>query len=154
MLTETLDQKTYENLVTVAYRKSKPFCYSCCKEVKEKNCSSCSSDDNMRLLDGVGVEYGIEWVIEHLVSENCAPIDDEYAKESLTSCYEETVKIGWIEYDMMSAIEILDPISYRIALDEYMESLRADGEIVEVDGDDYWVSDIERFVELNLEEAA
>ena len=31
-----------------------------------------------------------------------------------------------------------------------MDSLRSDGEIVEVDGNNYWLSDIEEFIERNL----
>jgi hypothetical protein len=37
----------------------------------------------MRPLDGVGVEYGTEWVIEHLIKEHREPIDTEEAYEEL-----------------------------------------------------------------------
>jgi len=33
-----------------------------------------------------------------------------------------------------------------------MDSLKADSQVVEVNGNDYWVSDIEQFIESNLEE--
>ncbi len=154
MLNEALNSETYENLEKLAYQMSKSFCYGCYQEVKGKYCSSCHSDDNMRLVEGVGVEYGIEWVIEHIIADNCKPLDEDFAHDSLASCYEETVKIGWIEYDLMSAIKILDPISYRIALDEYVDGLKEDHQIVEVGGEDYWVSDLESFIEENLEEVA
>lgn len=150
-LREILSEEEFKNLETVAYNKSKPFCYGCYMEVKEVYCEKCHSDDNMRLVDGVGVEYGIEWVIEHLISENCAPVAEDYAENSLRELYGETMQVGWITVDPLDAIKTLDPISFRIALDEYMDGFRSDGEIVEVDGDDFWKDDIIKFIEGNLE---
>ena len=37
--------------------------------------ANCWSDDLMRHLAGVGVEYGTEWVIEHLIQQHCQPVD-------------------------------------------------------------------------------
>jgi len=148
-LRESLDNEEYEALEKIAYVKSKPFCYSCYQEVKNKYCSGCGSDDNMRLVEGFGVEYGIEWVIDYFLGECCAPVDPDFAEDSLRDCYGETVKIGWIEIDPIDAIKTLDPISYRIAIDEYLDGFRENGEIIEVAGEDYWKDDILKFIEDN-----
>lgn len=48
----------------------------------------------MRHLAGVGVEYGTEWVIAHLLQSRLTPIDGEEIFETLLDeCYPE-VKIG------------------------------------------------------------
>ncbi len=146
---EVLNEDEYKALEAIAYQKSKPFCYVCYQEVKEQYCLGCGSDDNMRLVDGYGVEYGIEWVIDYFIAENCAPVDPDFAEDSLRDCYGETVKVGWIEIDPIEAIKELDPISYRIAIDEYLDGFRGDGEIVEVGGEDYWKDDILKFIENN-----
>ena len=152
-LKEILSEDEYSALEKIAYQKSKPFCYSCYKEVESKYCADCGSDDSMRLIRGYGAEYGIEWVFEHLIAENCAPVDPDFAEDSLRECYGDTVKVGWIEVDPIEAIKELDPISYRIAIDEYVDGFRNDGEIVEVGSEDYWKDDILKFIEDNeLEE--
>jgi hypothetical protein len=41
----------------------------------------------MRQLDGVGCEWGIEWVMRHLLEEDVTPFDTEEAfEESLRGC--------------------------------------------------------------------
>ncbi len=105
--------------------------------------------DDFICVIGVGLEFGLDWIFEHLISENCAPVDPDFAEDSLRDCYGEAVKVGWIEVDPIDAIKKLDPISYRIAIDEYIDGFRADGEIVEVGGEDYWKDDILRFIEQN-----
>ena len=62
--------------------------------VKSENCPSCGTDDFMRHLEGVGVEYGTDWVIEHLIREHCTPINAEEEFEELLSETCEPVKIG------------------------------------------------------------
>ena len=148
-LRDILDDEVYNVLEKIAYQKSKPFCYGCYQEVKKTHCASCGSDDNMRLVEGFGVEYGIEWVIDYYIAENCAPVDPEFAEDSLRDCYSETVQVGWITVDPLDVIKELDPISYRIAIDEYIDGFRADGEIVEVGSEDYWKDDILKFIEDN-----
>ncbi len=137
-LCKSLGSENYEALEKIAFRKTNPFCYSCYRKVEKQFCSTCGSDDNMRLFEGVGVGYGTLWVIEHLISENCASVDSSYAEQSLRDCYPETVQVGWIEVDPIEIIKEQYPLDFRLACDEYLDSLRADGEIIEVDGDDYW----------------
>lgn len=145
-LCKSLGSETYEALEKIAFRKTKPFCYSCYRKVEKQYCATCGSDDNMRLSEGVGVEWGTSWVIEHLISENCAPVDSSYAEQSLRDCYPETVQVGWIEVDPIEIIKEHYPLDFRLACDEYLDSLRADGEIIEVGGGDYWKDDIIDFI--------
>ena len=83
-------------------------------------------------------------------------------ERSVTDCYSETVKIGWIEYDTVSALKELDPVSWDIAHGEwilcrirhkihYAESEVSDGNTITFDNGSthYWVSEIDRFIEEN-----
>lgn len=58
----------------------------------------------------------------------------------------ETVQVGWIEVDPIEIIKEQYPLDFRLACDEYLDSLRADGEIIEVGGGDYWKDDIVDFI--------
>ena len=80
-----------EKLQTLAFDVTDNFCYSCYKVVEGDHCPGCGSDDFMRHLNGVGVEYGTDWVIEHLIKEHCEAIDaEEQFEEMLNECYEGT----------------------------------------------------------------
>ena len=149
-LRKVLSKDEYNALEKIAYQKSKPFCYSCYQEVKSKYCTGCGSDDNMRLIEGCGVEFGIEWVIDYFIAEGCTPIGSDFAEDFLKNYYSETIKVGWTEIDSISAIKELDPISYKIAIDEYIDGFREDGKIVEVDGKDYWKNDILKFIKNTM----
>ena len=88
-----------EKLDELALKVTESFCYGCYQVVTADHCPKCGSDDFMRHLDGVGVEYGTEWVIEHLIQEHCEPIDEEEAYEDmLNECYEQ-IDICGMKYD-------------------------------------------------------
>ena len=63
-----------ENLEALAFSLTDNFCYGCYKVVDADYCPGCHSDDFMRHMSGVGVEYGVDWVIEYLVKEHCRPV--------------------------------------------------------------------------------
>lgn len=109
-------------------------------------CSSCHSDDLMRHLPGVGVEYGIEWVMESIVEEHCIPLDKEAKESLLDGIYPEEISIGWLKYDTLLAIKLLDPISFDIAIDEQISHLKEDQQLFEI-GDYYWTHDLESFLD-------
>ncbi len=46
-------------LEQLAYKRTNAFCYSCYQTVKASHCPECGSDDLMRELNGVGVEWGL-----------------------------------------------------------------------------------------------
>jgi len=98
----------------------------------------------MRHLEGVGVEYGTEWVIESIVEEELEAIDlEEVFSQMIDESYGEEVQIGFISKSTSLAIKELDPIAWDLAKDEYIDSLVEDESIMEVGGDYYWIHDLE-----------
>ena len=152
--TESLHHET-NRLVTNGYGKdtnvaehySKPFCYGCYEAAPSGRCERCGSDDLMRFVPGVGVEYGLDWVAAHLVSEQLTSVDiDKAFEESVSESYPETVKIGWIDYDVASAIKSLDPISWDLAKSERIDAEVSEDVFVTFDsGSTYFrVADVEQ----------
>jgi len=123
-----------EALTQIAVSKAIPFCYSCYIRAPKSRCTKCLSDDLMFELPKVGVEYGTDWLLRELVREHLSPADTREAfEQSVTECYPETVKIGWIEYDTVSALKELDPISWDIAHSEWIDSEVSDGNLITFD---------------------
>ncbi len=138
-------------LESLAFKKTIPFCYGCYKDAPSGRCLACGSDDLMRKLPGVGVEWGTSWVIQHILEEELTPVDlNEEFEESLRQCYPETTTIGFLkDYDTVSAMKELDPVAWSCAQSEW-ESYEADeGTIFSIDnGSTYYrMSDIEELVE-------
>ena len=98
----------------------------------------------MRHLEGVGVEYGTDWVIEHLIKEHCSPVDAEEQFEELLNETCETVKIGSLEYDPGYVLRNIDPVAFRCGVSDMLSD---EDQFVEVDGQYYQVYDIENMVE-------
>lgn len=108
-------------LETLAMQKSHPFCYSCYTRAPSGKCKTCGSDDLMRETSG-GVEFGCDWVIKELISENLSPINvDEEFEESIQGIYPETVSVLWMEFDAMTVAKKSDPIAWSLAKDEWLE---------------------------------
>lgn len=136
-------------LSQVAAKHSRPFCYSCYRTAPSGQCAGCGSDDLMREVPGFAVEWGLDWVAEHLVSENLTAVDvDKAFEESISESYSETVKIGWIEYDVASAIKELDPVSWRLAKSEWIDAEVSDNVLVTFDDGSthYRVADVEQMI--------
>ena len=139
-----------EALTQIALTKSIPFCYSCYTRAPSGKCATCGSDDLMYELPGVAVEYGTDCLIREVLREHLTPADTLDAfEQSVAECYPATVKIGWIEHDTVSAIKELDPISWDIARDEWLDSEISDGNIISFDNGSchYWLADIEQLIE-------
>jgi hypothetical protein len=133
-----------ERLDEIAFKVTENFCYGCYHVVKADHCPTCGSDDFMRHLDGVGVEYGTDWVIEHLIREHCDPIDEEEAyEELLDECYPE-VKIGDLTYSAGYVVKNVDPVAFRCGVADMLSDSET---YVEVDGRYYLVSDIEATID-------
>lgn len=97
-------------------------------------------------LDGVGVEWGTCWVIKYILQEELTAINtDEIFEESIRQCYPEETTVGWMKFDTVDLMKSQDPISWRIARDEYIDSLEQDEEIVSFDGGQtyYWIHNFE-----------
>lgn len=58
-----MNSELQTKLESLAFQKSIPFCYGCYTEAPTGRCNSCGSDDLIRLLPGIGCEYGTEWII-------------------------------------------------------------------------------------------
>ena len=139
MNTDTLEEK----LEALAYEVTDNFCYGCYKVVDGDHCPTCGSDDFMRHLDGVGVEYGTSWVIESLIKEHCEAVDEEALfEELLDDCYP-MVEIGSCTFYPSDIMKELDPTCFRIGAQENIDSLVEDGQMYECDGEYYNVFDIE-----------
>ncbi len=133
-----------DKLQALAFDVTENFCYSCYKVVEGDSCPGCSSDDFMRHLDGVGVEYGTDWVIEHLIKEHCESIDaEEQFEEMLNECHE-SVKVGCCEWDAGYVMKELDPVAFRCGVSDYLAD---DDQFVEIDGEYYNISDIENMID-------
>ena len=139
----TINDDLREKLTALAFDMTDNFCYSCYKVVKADRCPDCGSDDFMRHYEGIGVEYGTDWVIEHLIRENCTPIDEEEEfEELLNECYE-PVKVGCCEWDAGYVMRELDPVAFRCGVSDMLAD---DEQYVEVDGQYYRVYDIENMI--------
>ena len=108
-------------LEQIAYQKTNAFCYSCYKTVKQSHCPKCFSDDFMRELEGVGVEYGTNWVIIELLNEALTPVNaEENFTELLEDIYPEQTKVAWLNLNTVQVLKEQDPISWNIALNEHI----------------------------------
>lgn len=133
-----------KKLEKIAEDRTIPFCMSCHIKAPKGICPSCFSDDLMRHLDGVGVEWGTSWVIKHILQEEFTPVDtDEAFESSLEDCYPEETEIGFMRVNTIEAMKDLDPTWWEMAKSEYIDSLIEDGSIVEVGGNYYWDYDLE-----------
>ncbi len=145
-----MNTELYQKLIDLAYQTSKPFCYHCYETAPTGTCATCGSDDLMRLVDGVGCEYGIDWVIKNILETELTPVDLEKAfEQSVRECYPETTIVGWCEFDTVTLLKEQDPTSWRCALSEYESQEADEGNIISFDGGMtyYWISDINSFVE-------
>lgn len=141
MQTEILEQ-----LKTLALKKSIPFCYGCYKEAPTGRCVSCGSDDLMRLLPGVGCEWGTDWIVKQFIEDELTPVDtDEAFEESVSQCYPETVKVGWLELDTVRVLKEMDSVSWDMARSEWESNEADEGNLISFDngGTYYWTSDVE-----------
>ena len=131
-------------LTELAFERTSPFCYSCYEICPSGRCNNCGSDDLMRHLEDVGVEYGTEWVIESIVKEELQSIDtEEIFEQMIDDHYGDEIIIGFIKSSPSIAIKTLNPIAWDIAKSEHIDFLIEDEQVLEIGGEYYWVTDIE-----------
>jgi len=134
-------------LKKLAYKITDNFCYSCYKVVEGDACPTCHSDDFMRHLTGVGVEYGTKWIIDHLIETKLEPVDgEEMFEELLDECYPE-ISIGCCTFSPSQVMKELDPVCFRIGIQEQLDSQAQDGQLYEHGGDYYRLEDIEDMID-------
>jgi hypothetical protein len=100
----------------------------------------------------VGVEYGTDWIVRHILAARLTPVDGEAMYEDLLDeCYPE-VRIGFGSYAVSDILKHLDPVAFRIGVGENLDSLAEDGVLFEFDGDYYRMEDLDDlFKELESE---
>jgi hypothetical protein len=151
-----------DDLETIAYQKSDPFCYSCYRTVKpakgldSPRCIGCGSDDLMRKIDGVACEWGIEWVVGHLIKDNLEEVNtDKQYHEMLEEVYPDPVKACGCElYKSQADIwKELDPIAYDCAHSAWLDGECKDDRLFTTDnGNTYYErSDLIAWVDENIE---
>lgn len=136
-------------LEQIAYQKSNAFCMSCYCSVSGKFCPKCHSDDLARELKGVGVDWSVDFIIEHILSENLTAVDlTEAFEESVRSCYPEEISVGWMTLDSVTVMKEMDPVSWSMAQDEYVANEESEGNIISLDGGVtyYWTHEVEEFI--------
>ncbi len=142
-------ERIVEALTQIALSKAIPFCYGCYTRAPSGRCIKCLSDDLMFELPQVGVEYGTDWLLREILREHLTPVNTSEAfEQSVAECYPETVKIGWIEYDTVTAIKELDPVSWKMAHDEWTDAEVENGSLISFDNGAscYWVHDLEDYI--------
>lgn len=140
-------EKIKEALKEKAHDLSRPFCYSDYMTVEENEdgefiCPKCDSDDLMREVEGVGVEWGYDWVIDHLVETEGEKVDiEELFRELLDEIYE-PIKFGELEYCPSQVLEAVDSTAFRMGCNENADSLVEDGQLVCLNGNYYRIDDL------------
>lgn len=136
-----------EALTERAYEKSHPFCYNDYMRVEadkggEYRCPKCGSDDLMRELEGVGVEWGTDWIVEHLVSIEGEEVDTEELYRDLLDEIYEPIKFGDLEYSPSLVLESVDQVAFSMGCDDNADNEVQEGRLIELDGSYYRMSNI------------
>ena len=130
-------------LTEKACEETVPFCYHCHMDCPEGTCPGCGSDDLMRHLPGVGVEYGTDWTFPYLL-DGIQEADTGSAFESmLEGCYGDTATVGFLKVGLVRTMKECDPVSWNLAKIDYIDGLVGDESLAQVGDKYYWTSDIE-----------
>jgi hypothetical protein len=129
-----MKSEIYKQPETLAFERSIPFCYGCYTEAPSGCCQSCGPDDLMRLLPDVGCEYGVDWIIKHILETELTPIDLEEAFEQFVrECYPEETKVGWMTFDTVRLMKECDPVGWRCILADFESQEDSEGNVVSFD---------------------
>lgn len=140
-------EKIKEALREKAHDASRPFCYSDYMTVEENEdgefrCPKCGSDDLMREIEGVGVEWGYDWVIDHLVVTEGEQVNIEELYRDLLDEVYEPIKFGELEYCPSQVLEAVDPTAFRMGCNDNADSLMEDDQLVYLNGNYYRVDNL------------
>lgn len=138
-----------EQLEKLAFKRSTPFCYNDYIDCPTGRCPKCGSDDLMRSVVGVGCEYGLSWVIEHVLESELTPVNiEEDFEQSIRESYPESCVVGWMTFDSVSVMKEMDPIAWRCAQGDFESQEESEGNILSLDGGStyYRVSEIEDYL--------
>jgi len=137
-------RESFSRLTPLGFERTTPFCYSCYQDCSDGQCKICGSDDLMRHLKDVGVEYGTDWVIKSILEEALSEIDlEESFEQMIDNFYGQEVQIGFIKMNVSTAIKNLDPIAWNMAKSEYLDTHIEDESVIDIGEDHYWKHDLE-----------
>lgn len=147
-----------EELTKIAFKKSRAYCYHCYVYAQQdasgsEMCPRCLSDDLMRVLSDDGPEWGVVWIIDRLLEENCQRISEmelsERFQEMLDECYP-SIQICGTEWNQGEAFKKLDPVAFDLALSEYIASEDGETLISFNNGSTYFLKEsVESFISEN-----
>lgn len=144
-----MKSEIHQRLEQLAFKRTNSFCYSCYQIVPGSNCPSCGTDDFMRELFGVGVEYGTDWVICHILAEELDEVNiDDAFEQFILEVYPEEITVGWMKFDAASMMKEMDSVSWDLAKQEWLDQ-EIDETIIPVDNGSihYWINDIENLLD-------
>lgn len=143
-----MKEELFQRLTELAFQVSRPFCYACYEDALSGRCLTCGSDDLMRHLPGVGVEYGTEWIVRDMLTELDPENLEERFEDSMRACSPEETRIGWLTVDTVTAIKEMDPVSWGIAKNEWIDCEENDELPVSFDGGETYFDpcEVERFI--------
>lgn len=74
----------------------------------------------------------------------------------MRECYSETVRVGWMNLDTVTIMKEHDPVSWNLALSEWIDVEEQDGNLVSFDlGLNYYdLWGVEGFISEHLEESS
>lgn len=138
-------------LRTLAKNVSKPFCYSCYEivDTKSGHCKHCGSDDSARIVAGVGVDFGLTWVVDHILKAELESANLESSFEDMMAeVYPESTTVGFCSFNTVDLLKNNDPIAWKIALDEHIDSLEQDESVFTHDNGStyYWANDVKNLI--------
>ena len=145
-------ESLYQKLVAIARQRTNPFCLGCYERAPSGRCATCGSDDLARELPGSGVDWNCDWVVQEILTKHVEPADlNEAFEQFVIDCYGETIQVAWIIFDTSAAVRDLDPVSWKMAIDEFADSECDAGTLCTFDGGGhyYWVHDVEQFIDCN-----
>ena len=137
-----MNEEIENKLTEMAYEETTPFCYACYRECPDRICPGCGSDDLMRHLEGIGVEWGVEWVFPYLLDKIEAVDTDSIFEAMIEGSYGETVVIGFITAGVVKTIKESDPIAWRLAKIDYIDGLVEERSLTIVGKKYYWTDDL------------
>lgn len=129
-----------QQLEILALNRTDPFCYGCYIKAPLGVCPRCQSNDLMRIMDGVGCDWDLDFALKYILQEELTAVDiDAVFEEMIRSYYPEEITVGWMRFDACDLMKSQDPTAWRIARDEYIESLTEDEQIISFDnGSSYY----------------
>jgi len=96
----------------------------------------------MRISDDSGPEYGVDWIIEEILSKELSAIDlEEYFEDFVRQIYAEETKVAWMRFDTVRLMKEMDPVSWSCALNDWQSQEEDEGNIISFDnGNTYYSS--------------